>query len=354
MLKLLRDNTLWLAMLIGVIGYRWFTCLMPLVPYMIVTMLFFTFLKVNPLDLRLHRWHWIVLALQMLLSVGAFYLLRPFDLVLAQGVMVCLIMPTATAAAIITGKLGGSIQSLTSFTLLSNIATSIAVPLFFPLAGSEVDMTFLERMLDILRHISPLLIGPFLAAWLTRILAEAYIRRSPRNLDSATSSLPFREGPGVGSGQGVGSTFILPHTWAEVPFYVWAASLVILLAQTTHNLIYGTYDIHIVILLFLGALFTCVLQYYAGKWIGQTFPSLPHGNDYQDVLIKGAVVPQSPAQITRISAGQAFGQKNTTLGIWMAQAYLNPIASLAPAAYIIWQNAMNAFQLTRASHGHRV
>lgn len=319
-------------MLIGIVGYRWFTCLMPTVPMLILAMLYFTFLKVNPLDLRLHRWHWIVLAVQLVLTVSAFYALRCWDLILAQGIMVCLIMPTATAAAIITGKLGGSIQSLTSFTLLSNIATAIVVPLFFPLAGADTCLSFTERMLDILRHISPMLLGPFVAAWLTRIVIEA-------NANAKANAK---------------ASFVLPHAWAEVPFYLWALSLVVLLANTTRHLLEGHYDKGLVIWLFIGALITCILQYYLGKWIGQAFPSVAHGADYQDVLVAGAVAPTDPKQITRISAGQAFGQKNTTLGIWMAQAYLNPISALAPAAYIIWQNMMNAYQLSRASHGHRV
>ena len=47
-------------------------------------------------------------------------------------------------------------------------------------------------------------------------------------------------------------------------------------------------------------------------------------------------------------AGQAFGQKNTTLAIWMAQVYLLPVVSMAPAAYIIWQNLFNSIQLSIA------
>jgi BASS family bile acid:Na+ symporter len=53
-------------------------------------------------------------------------------------------------------------------------------------------------------------------------------------------------------------------------------------------------------------------------------------------------------KVSQITAGQAFGQKNTTLAIWMAQAYLVPIASMAPAVYIIWQNLFNSIQLMMA------
>jgi BASS family bile acid:Na+ symporter len=46
-----------------------------------------------------------------------------------------------------------------------------------------------------------------------------------------------------------------------------------------------------------------------------------------------------------ISASQSLGQKNTVLAIWIATTYLNPIVSVAPAAYILWHNSINSIQL---------
>ena len=40
-----------------------------------------------------------------------------------------------------------------------------------------------------------------------------------------------------------------------------------------------------------------------------------------------------------------MGQKNTILAIWMAQNYLDPLCSIAPAAYVLWQNIINSIQL---------
>ena len=47
----------------------------------------------------------------------------------------------------------------------------------------------------------------------------------------------------------------------------------------------------------------------------------------------------------RISAGQALGQKNTVLAIWMAVTYLNPLSSVGPGSYVVWQNIFNSYQL---------
>jgi BASS family bile acid:Na+ symporter len=48
-----------------------------------------------------------------------------------------------------------------------------------------------------------------------------------------------------------------------------------------------------------------------------------------------------------LACSQYMGQKNTILAIWMAQTFLNPIASIAPAAYVLWQNFVNTYQLWR-------
>lgn len=47
----------------------------------------------------------------------------------------------------------------------------------------------------------------------------------------------------------------------------------------------------------------------------------------------------------KVAGAQSLGQKNTVLAIWMSLTYLNPVASIAPAAYIAWQNTVNSIQL---------
>ena len=35
---------------------------------------------------------------------------------------------------------------------------------------------------------------------------------------------------------------------------------------------------------------------------------------------------------------ELLGQKNTVLAIWMAYTYLNPLSSVGPGSYVLWQN----------------
>lgn len=334
-----------IAMLIGAVGYPWFRHLSWLMPPLICLMLFFTFCKINPLDLRLRKWHGIVLAVQMVLTAVVYYGLLAIgerllsmgygltegDIALvSQGLMVCVIMPTATAAPIIAGKLGGSIQNLTTFSLLSNIATAVIVPAFFPVVHTEAGIEFVAAMLLILRRVTPMLLGPFVAAWLLRLVYEWYYKQ-----------------------KGTPRRFTLSKRWASMPFYLWILLLIVLISQITYTLLTQEYSGWAIVALCGGSLVACLLQFMLGRWIGYHFPATSHGADYQDILINPAAAAYSIAQKSRITAGQAFGQKNTALGIWMAQMYLHPLSSIGPAAYIIWQNLLNSYQLWNAGRGVR-
>ena len=341
MRKFFYSNALWLSMIVGVLGYRWLHIFSPLLPSMIFLMLFFTFCKIDPMDLRLHRWHWVVLAVQIVLSIGTYYALMTLthNEIVAQGLMMCFIMPTATAAPIIAGKLGGSIQNLTTFTLLSNFATALIVPAFFPLINpelSEVPATFqfspfVYHFTLLISRISPLLLGPFFSAWLLRIGYNTYWKS--RNPESR-------------------KTFSLPVSLAPMPFYIWVGTIVFLMAQLTWSITvnYSSISLSSVIWLLIGSFLACLIQFFTGKFIGRRLPAPSRGKDYEDVLLNPNA-PRDMPSVSSVTAGQAFGQKNTTLGVWMAQTYLNPVSALGAAAYIIWQNIFNSAQLSRAAHG---
>ena len=325
MRKFFDSNALWLSMLIGALGYKIFLPLKPSLPWLIFFMLFFTFCKVNPLDLRLHKWHWAVLITQLVFSFLTYMLVLRFtaDPVLAQGLLMCFIMPTATAAPIIAGKMGGSIQNLTTFTLLSNFSTAIIVPATFPLINPAADMTFWPAFLLILSRVAPLLLGPFFSAWALRLI---YTWRTKRE-------------------------FVLPVKIAVVPFYLWVCSIVVLTAVVTETVITNFHaQISNILILLVSSFFVCLLQFGLGKLIGYWLPAPSKGKDYQDVLINPAAAPKTMEGVSSITAGQAFGQKNTSLGVWMAQTYLHPLAALGAAAYIIWQNLFNSVQLFVVAH----
>lgn len=307
LLRFLKNWTLPVAMLAGALGYfifANFTFLEPtkpfmktlvayLTPFLIFAQLLLTFCKVEPHDLMPREWHgWLLLfqlfASSVLASVLIFFQMGAAYREVFEGAMVCLICPTATAAAVITSKLGGSASSLTSYTLLSNILAAIAVPLIFPLVEPHADITFVTAFLKILGKVFPLLLFPFILACILR----QYFPRVHR--------------------------FLLG--FPDLAFYLWGVALAIVMAQTVKSLMTSDASIGVEVSLALAGFITCVIQFYLGKRIG---------GKYYD----------------RISAGQALGQKNTVLAIWMAYTYLDPLSSVAPGSYVLWQNLFNSWQL---------
>lgn len=311
MLQFIKNWTLPLAMLAGVVAYfvyaevAWINPLKPavrvvvswLTPFLIFAQLLLTFCKVEVRELSPRRWSLWLLLIQLLsfLLLAVVLVFCPVSVglrVMLQGMMVCLICPTATAAAVITGKLGGSAASLTTYTLLSNLLAAVMVPLVFPLVEPS-SFCFMEAFWRILSKVFPLLLCPFVFA----VLLRHYLPPVHRFL--------------VGL--------------KDLAFYLWAVALTIVMAQTTQSMLTGDTSAAQALLIASGALLACCLQFYYGKKIGTR---------YHD----------------RISAGQALGQKNTVLAIWMACTYLNPASSIAPGSYVVWQNIINSYQLWKKRH----
>lgn len=307
MLTFLKNWTLPIAMVAGVLGYLMFanfTFLEPtkpfvgalvahLTPLLIFAQLLLTFCKITPRELMPSPWHgWLLLfqavsacalaALLIFVHMGGAYK------EVFEGALVCLICPTATAAAVITGKLGGSASSLTTYTLLSNILAAVAVPLLFPLVEPHANITFFSAFLTILSKVFPLLLCPFFLALLLRYF------------------LPKIHHILIG--------------FHDLAFYLWGVALAIVMAQTAKSLADSTASVGIEVLIALAGLVTCALQFFLGKKVGTV---------YKD----------------RISAGQALGQKNTVLAIWMSYTYLDPLSSVGPGSYVLWQNIFNSYQL---------
>ena len=148
--QILRDWSLPIVMLAGVVMYLLYAnipffrgyghiasaIVSVLQPLLILAMLFVTFCKVRLKELKPSRWHLWLLAFQLLpfavisLSITFFPTMPVTVKVLLEAAMMCLVCPTATAAAVITAKLGGNSASLISYTIQINIAVALAAPLF--------------------------------------------------------------------------------------------------------------------------------------------------------------------------------------------------------------------------------
>lgn len=280
-----------IAMLGGILFYPWMGYVRFLSPYLIFAMLFITYCRLDFRHISLGRFQWILLCVQILLAAVAYLSIAWIQHTVAEGVFICIFIPTATAAPVICAMLGGSLPRLATYSLLCNVFVAIAGPGILALIG-DTQYSFKESFLMILSMVMPLLLGPIALSLLIR-------KTLPR----------FHEA-------------VKNHQ--SISFYLWAVSLFIIVGGCVSFIIshFDPSQIWPMIWLALGSLVVCLLQFKIGRIVGRRFGD-------------------------PVSGGQGLGQKNTVLAVWIALAYMNPIASIAPASYIAWQNIINSWQIMR-------
>lgn len=304
--KFFRDWMLIIAMGIGAAAYlfyHWCEALHPAGPFLeaavktvqpclLFAMLFLTFLKIEPHQLRAHKWHLWLLAIQALSFCGVALVLYLFPgcrwTTVLEAAMLCLICPTATACAVVTGKLGGNMAGVVTYTVLINLLVALLVPLVVPLIHPVEGLSFGVAFSKILAKVFPLLILPCLLAWLVRYLLPSVYK------------------------------WLLKYP--DLSFYIWTAALTMAIAVSTRYIVLNEGSGWMLPGIAAASLVCCIFQFWAGKVTGGRYGC-------------------------RISAGQALGQKNTVFAIWMGYTFMTPITSVAGGFYSIWHNVFNSWQL---------
>lgn len=279
-----------LAMTTGIIFHNYVSVLAFLIPYLIFIMLLFTYTKLSLKNIQFTKMHLWLIVVQIVGSVSVYFILNPINTILAQGVMICILAPTATAAPVIAGMLKGNIASLTAYSLISNFTVALFAPLFFSYIGYN-ELPFFDSVFEISKRVGFLLIIPFIAA----LLINKFLPKAGKYMQSKSG----------------------------ISFYLWSIALTVVTGRTVEFIIaQGESQIIIELAIAIGALVICVFQFWLGRRIGRKLDDT-------------------------VAGGQGLGQKNTVLAIWMAQIYLNPLSSIGPGAYVLWQNSVNSWQIWR-------
>jgi BASS family bile acid:Na+ symporter len=264
-----------------------------ILPLFMFLVLFVTFCKVDFHKMRPVWWHlWV--SIFNLLFVGIVMALilglnlKDEKLVLMEALLMCIISPCATAAAVVTQKLGGSLEQTTTFTFLSNFITVMLVPLCFPMIEKGADVSFVSAFTKILYQVVILLVVPMLLAYV--------VKHTMHRLHQKIISI------------------------RDLSFYLWGCSLMIVTGTTVKNILHAEASVLLLAVIALLGLLLCIIQFAVGRFIGHFF------NRAQE-------------------AGQALGQKNTAFAIWLGITYLNPLSSVGPGCYILWQNIINSIEI---------
>ena len=306
-IRFLRDWTLPVAIFVGTVCYLtcYFTPALDPVsdamgpffdvffPVCVFLTLLITFCKVDFHQMLPHRWQFGVLGAQLVLTALNVWIILKFcrtteQRILWEGVLTCVIAPCASAAPVVTNKLGGNINTITTFTIISSLASALLIPLVFPILEKGVEVTFLEAFLVILQKVAMILVLPLILGYIIR----HYLHRLHRWIISKPN----------------------------LSFYTWAVSLSITTGITVKNIVHSNASLSLLLMIALLSLIMCFLQFGIGRGIGNHLGE-------------------------PICSGQAMFQKNTALAIWVSYMYLNPVASVGAGCYVLWQNIINSLEL---------
>ena len=277
------------------IGDRMASVFDVLFPFSVFATLFVTFSKVNFHKMMPRRWHLWTALMQMVLVGGcvSVILLTDMDADLRltwEAVLTCVIAPCASAAPVVTGKLGGDINGMTTFTLLSSLLCAVTIPLVFPMVEKAADVTFVEASLTILEKLAMVMLLPLALGWIVRHYVHSVYR------------------------------YIMRHP--NLGFYCWSVSLAITTGITLKNIVHSEASGWVLIWIAAGSMLVCLMQFAIGRLIGR----------WQKEII---------------NCGQGMFQKNTAMAIWVSYMYLNPVASIGAGCYVLWQNIVNSMEISR-------
>ena len=268
----------------------WFDTLLPLFMFLV---LFVTFCKVDFHKMRPVWWHLWVSLFNLVLVAFTTALIVAFRmegdaLVLMESLLMCIIAPCATAAAVVTQKLGGSLEEITTYTFISNFVCALLVPFCFPLVEQQADVSFWTAFAKILYQVVAVLVVPMLLAYVVKHGMKRF------------------------------------HSWVvsvrDLSFYLWSCSLMIVTGVTVRNIVHAQASVLLLVAIAVLGLVVCIVQFAVGRYVGRHCER-------------------------EMEAGQALGQKNTAFAIWMAYAFLTPLSSVGPGCYILWQNIINSIEI---------
>lgn len=287
----IRPYVLPIAIVLGLLFHTWCGYLKVVVPYLIFTILLLNFAAVDVKKMRFSKMYLWFMLYQMGVSIGMYYLLKAFNAseILAQGVMLGVLCPVAASVVVIACMLGANRETVTSYTIIGNLMVAIVAPIYFSFIGNHQEIPFWTSFWMILGKIGTVIALPFFVALTTQVVM-------PKVHDLLCKIK--------------GSSF-----------YLWALALTITLGQTIDFMFMeGKENLSAIFWLGVFSIAFCAVQFALGKYIGYK---------YGDI----------------IAGGQLLGQRNSAMGIWMANTYLNPLAAIFPALYSVWQNLFNSIQL---------
>jgi BASS family bile acid:Na+ symporter len=262
-----------------------FSALAFLIQYLLMAMLFFSFLDIEIKPGSIRGSVLLVLLANLAVAFVGYWLLSFFDINLALAAFMTAIAPTAISSPVIISMIERKVEYMIGAVLVTNVSMALILPFALPyLAGKVVSISVWE----VLQPVLVVMFVPLILARLVSLLPGAF--------QSAV------------------------HKGKALSFPLWLVCLFIISAKSADflrgELAHATLGILAIAAI---SLVLCIVNFTIGALLG--------GRDH------------------RQEASQSLGQKNNSFVIWVALTFINPLVALGPAFYIVYHNLYNSWQI---------
>ena len=256
-----------------------------LIHYLLILMLFFSFLDITIDKKIVTHQHFIILPLIIVIATILFFIIRVFNFDAAAAVFIAAIGPTAIAAPVIISIKKGNVGFVLFALVLNNLTIALLIPFLLPfLMGSDLNISVSQILLPVL----------------------------------LTFLIPFAAANGI--------KYLSDKTWnylvkiKGINFYLLILNIYLATSKASYYIMNESPD-HYNLILLIGILIavTCTILFSTGRLIG------------------GKKHPEE--------ASFSLGQKNNGFTIWLALTYMNPVSVIGPIFYVLFQNIYISYKL---------
>ena len=292
MVRFLKTWGLMIAFAVGALFPGMHVCRAAM-PYLVGAMLTITLVGMEVSELKPQGRHWIILLANVAMGLLPWALIKSLGYEeYAEAAFFAGLVGEAASAPVIVSMLGGKSEFAAVGLALNSACSSLTIPLFVPLVitpygGGEISR--LAVFAAVMEHVAAMLLAPCLIAIILRKLHPAS-KGWAKKLSMVSLSF-WLFCMALVSAMGVTRVSDAGASWAQIAPY---AGVVLAM---------------------------CIIGFWLGRKIG--------GKDYA------------------LECGQCLGQKNATVGIYLALCYAAPLVFLGPTLYLLFQHVFNTWQMVR-------
>ena len=257
-----------------------------LIRYVLMALLFFSFLKVKNVGKPDIQRVASILFFMFFIGTISYFLLVNLYRDLAVSIFMVAITPTALASIVMIDILGGDKSHAASNVLVTNVFIIFMLPLLMPLLVQNIAFSV---VLEVMQATFITFFAPFIAAFVVKLSLPRFTR--------------------------VAATY-------NIGFYAWATLMYLSVSKSVYflkcNKNIGSSEVIILILI---VVIICIMNFAIGRIIGGKKLSL--------------------------ESSLALGHKNNGFSVWFCLAYINPLVALGPALYVLFQNLYLIFLVSR-------